>query len=99
MQKPLDREVKLAYVKEILAGKLSAPAAAKELGVHESTVYAWMKKYQEDPKQALPGSGNQKPEDEETRKLREKVKRLEAEVEFLKNVSAYFASGHGKSTR
>lgn len=99
MKDPLDRETKIAYVQQILSGKTSAPAAAKELGVHESTIYAWMKKFQEDPINALPGSGKQKPEDEETRKLRDKVKKLEAEVEFLKNVSAYFASGHGKSTR
>ena len=99
MKEPIDREAKIAYVQQILSGKISAPAAAKELGVHESTVYAWIKKLQEDPENALPGSGNQKPEDEETRKLRDKVKKLEAEVEFLKNVSAYFASGHGKSTR
>lgn len=38
-------------------------------------------------------------EDEDNRKLRDKVKKLEAEVEFLKNVSAYFASGHGKIMR
>jgi transposase len=99
MKVSIDREVKLAYVQQILTAKISASAAAKELGVHESSVYTWVKKYQEDPANALPGSGKQKPEDEENRKLREKVKNLEAEVEFLKNVSAYFASGHGKSTR
>jgi len=99
MKTPIDREVRIAYVQQILDGKQSALAAAKELGVHESTVYAWSKKHQEDPVNGLPGSGNQKPEDAESRMIREKVRKLEAEVEFLKNVSAYFASGHGKSTR
>ena len=99
MRDPIDREAKIAYVQQIVSGKISAPAAAKELGVHESTVYAWLKKFQQDPENALPGSGKQKLEDEENRKLRDTVKKLEAEVEFLKNVSAYFASGHGKSTR
>jgi transposase len=99
MKAPIGREVKLAYVEQILAGKTTAAAVAKEIGVHESSVYMWLKKYREDPINALPGSGNQKPEEEENRKLRERVKNLEAEVEFLKNVSAYFASSHGKSTR
>lgn len=99
MRKLIDRETKLAYVQQIIDGKMTAPAAAKELGVHETTVYEWVKKYKADPQHALPGSGKQKPDDEETRKLRKQVKQLEAEVEFLKKASAYFASGHGKSMR
>jgi hypothetical protein len=39
MKAPIDREVKLAYVQQILTGKISASVAAKELGVHESSVY------------------------------------------------------------
>jgi len=99
MGKLIEREVKIAYVKQIIEKKITARQVAKELNLHEATVYDWVKKYRNDPENALPGSGNQKPEDEEVRKLREKVKQLEAEVDFLKNVTAYFASDHGKSTR
>lgn len=99
MAKLIQREVKLAYVKQILENKMTVKEAAKELGVNDGTVYDWLKKYKTDPQNALPGSGHQKPDDEENRKLRERVKQLEEEVEFLKNVTAYFAGGHGKSTQ
>lgn len=96
----IEREVKIAYVKQIVEKKMTARAVARELQVHEATVYDWVKKYRIDPENALPGSGHQKPDDEENRKLRERVKQLEAEVAFLKNVSAYFAANdHGKSTQ
>ena len=98
MGKLVQREVKLAYIKQIVENKMTTKDAAKELGVNEGTVYDWLKKYRNDPQNALPGSGHQKPDDEENRKLREKVKQLEAEVDFLKNVTAYFAGSQGKST-
>ncbi len=88
----------MAYVKQIIEGKMTVPEAAKELKVIDDTVYEWAKKYRQDPSNALPGSGNQKPEDEQLRSLREETKRLKAEVDFLKNVTAYFASNHKKST-
>ena len=99
MGKLIERDVKLTYVKQITEKKMTARDAAKELHVHEATVFDWMRKYHMDPKNALPGSGYQKPDDEESRKLREKVKQLEAEVDFLKNVTVYFAGGHGKGTQ
>ena len=46
----------------------------------------------------MPGSGNQKPDDEEMRKLRAENKRLQDEITFLKNVTAYFAKDHRKNT-
>jgi transposase len=99
MGKLIQRDVKLAYIKQIIENKITVKEAAKELGVNDATVYDWLKKYRNDPQNALPGSGHQKPDNEENRKLREKVKQLEAEVDFLKNVTAYFAGSHGKSTQ
>lgn len=95
----IDRDTKIAYVKEIIAGTMSAASAARELGVSAGTVSDWLRKYREDPENALPGSGKQKPEDSEARKLREENVRLKLEIEFLKKAAAYFAKDHGKSTR
>ena len=74
MGKLIEREVKIAYVKQIVEKKMTARSVAQELHVHEATVHDWVKKYRVDPENALPGSGHQKPDDEENRKLREKVK-------------------------
>lgn len=38
---------------------------ARDIGVSESTVRGWVKKYQEHGANAFPGSGNLRPEDEE----------------------------------
>jgi transposase len=56
--------------------------AAKELNVNEATIYEWMKKLRNDGQAALPGSGYQKPEDEETRKLRDRVNNLKLRSTF-----------------
>lgn len=89
-------------MQQIIDGKISPLAAAKEVGVHETTAYAWLKKYTRDPRgpkdpaNALSGSGKQKPEDEESRKLHEKAKKLEAEVEFQKMCRRSFQGATGK---
>jgi|LFRM01.1.fsa_nt_gb transposase len=67
-----DRDTKIAYVEQIRAGKLTAIEAARELGLHESTIYRWLKKYSEDGENAFPGSGRMRPD-------LEYVKRLERE--------------------
>lgn len=78
------KEVKLAYVEQILLKKLSVPEVAKELNVRNATVYEWVKKYREEPKDFMPGSGKQKPEDAEISKILRENKQLKAEVDFLK---------------
>ena len=97
MGNKIDREVKMAYIEQILLKKMTPPQVAKELGFNDGTVYDWVRKFKDDPANFMPGSGNQKPEDEELRRLRAKNKQLEDEIAFLKNVTAYFAKGHGKN--
>ena len=43
---------------------------ARDIGVSEATVRGWVKKYTEHGKNAFPGSGNLRPEDEEIRKMK-----------------------------
>lgn len=98
MGKIIDREVKLAYVEQIMLKKMTPPQVAKELKLNEGTVYDWVRKYKADPANFMPGSGNQKPDDEKITKLQAENKRLKDEIVFLKNVTAYFAKDHGKNT-
>jgi len=44
--------------------------AAEGLGIHQNILYRWIRQYKEDPKNAFPGNGNLKPEEEELRRLK-----------------------------
>jgi transposase len=46
------------------------------------------KKFEEDGQEAFPGSGRQKPEDEEMRRLRRENRRLQMQLEILKKAVA-----------
>ena len=59
----LSREEKLAYVEQILLKKKTVSEVVSSAGVHESTVYDWLKKYREDSLEAMPCSGNLKKSD------------------------------------
>ena len=86
----LSREEKLAYVEQLLLKKKTVPEVAKMTGVHEATVYDWMRKYRSNPTDFMPGSGNLKQADKEIKDLEKRIKELEAENDFLKKATAYF---------
>jgi len=86
----LSRESKLAYIEQILLKKKTVSEVAGSTGVHESTVYDWLKKYSEDPLELMPGSGNLKKSDKDVKVLEKRIKELENEVDFLKKATSYF---------
>ncbi|SRR5690554_356394 len=94
-----DKETKLAYVEQIVSGKMTVTEVMRELGCSRSVIYAWVKKYSEDGVSAFPGRGKMKAEDEYIRKLEKENRQLKNEVEFLKKAAAYFAEDQKKSTR
>ena len=65
----------------------SFTAVAKELGVDSATLSSWVRKADNDS-----GCDNPFQKDEEIRKLRREVARLEEENEILLKASAFFAS-------
>ena len=85
-------EFKLAAVKMITDQKLSVAEVARRLGVGENLLHTWKKAVLKDGTNAFPGSGHLTPQEEEIRKLRAEVKRLEAERDILKKATAFFAS-------
>jgi len=85
-------EFKLQAVKMILEQKLSVAEVARRLGVGENLLQLWKKAVLKGGVNAFPGSGHLTPLEEENRKLRAEVKRLEAERDILKKATAFFAS-------
>lgn len=99
MAKYYDRDTKLAYVEEIVSGRMTVSEVSKELGCAKTTVYSWLKKASQDGEDGFPGSGRMKPKDEYQRRLELENKRLKNEVKFLKRAAAYFAVDQKKGTR
>lgn len=85
-------EFKLAAVKMVLEQKLSVAEVSRRLGVAQNRLHTWKKAVLADGTKAFPGSGHLTPLEEENRKLRAEIKRLEAERDILKKATAFFAT-------
>jgi transposase len=61
---------------------------SRELGIRPDMLRRWKAKFEQDGHEAFPGSGRQKPEDEEMRQLRRENRRLQMQLEILKKAVA-----------
>ena len=85
------REFKLEAVKLVRDRGVAVSQASRDLDVAESVLRRWMRDVASDPKQAFPGHGQVKPEQQEIDRLRREVAKLKAERDILKKAAAYFA--------
>jgi len=85
------REFKVEACRLIKDRGVSYAQAAEDLGVHPTQLRDWVKKFADDPGQAFPGHGQQKPEQSEISRLKREVAKLRAERDILKKAAAYFA--------
>ena len=65
--------------------------AARSLGINANMLGRWVKEFNRDDGQAFRGNGKLSPEQEEIRKLKAQVKRLEMEKDILKKATVFFA--------
>jgi len=89
-RRSFDKEFKISAVKLVLDSGKSVKTIAAELGISDNTLFNWKKKYLEDAKNAFPGKGHMKPEQEELRKKDREIARLKMERDILKKAIAYF---------
>jgi transposase len=85
-------EFKLQAVAMITEQKLSVAEVARRLGVTENLLHSWKKAVLKKGAAAFPGAGHLTPVEEELRRLRADVKRLEMERDILKKATAFFAT-------
>jgi transposase len=85
------REFKLEAVRLIKERGVSYARASEDLEVHPTQLREWVKRFADDPQQAFPGHGQQKPEQQEIARLKREVAKLKAERDILKKAAAYFA--------
>jgi transposase len=91
VRRKFDKDFKQESVKLVLVQKRPVAAVAREIGVHENTLRKWVAQYQDHQGNAFPGSGNLRPEDEDTRRLLKRISDLEEENSILKKATAIFA--------
>ncbi len=91
MSKNYDKTFKVQTVQMIQEEGKPVSQVARELGISANTLYRWVAEHNQDGKQAFPGSGNLKPEDQATRELHKRIRDLEEENDILKKAMHYFA--------
>jgi transposase len=84
-------EFKIETIKLVTELGHDVKALARDIGVHENTIYKWIQKYQEDQNEPFVGSGHQRSEEAELRKADKKIADLEQEVAILKKAIAIFS--------
>jgi len=63
----------------------------RELGVYQGALRSWRNELEKDKIHAFPGTGHQKPLEEENRQLRKELARVQRERDILKKAAAYFS--------
>jgi len=89
IRRQYDEEFKKNAVKLSYASPKSTRQVAEDLGISESRLYAWRKKYTAEGEKT-----RQATDEEEIKSLRLEVAELKIERDMLKKATAYFASLH-----
>ncbi|MFC0331917.1 transposase [Paenibacillus sepulcri] len=84
MAKKYDKEFKILTVRLVQEEGKSVAQVAREMGLHENTLYRWMTEFKQAGGNAFPASGQLKPDDKAARELQKRIRELEEENEILK---------------
>ena len=90
-QRQFTREFKLEAVRLLQSSGKSGVQVAKDLGISDSVLYRWRKQFSEQGHQAFPGHGHQTELEEENRRLKRELERVQQEREILKKVLSIFS--------
>ncbi len=90
-RKHYSKQFKIDAVKLVTEQGFNVSEAARNLGIHHSSLRHWKKEFESDGNQAFPGKGNLSAEKDELNRLRKENKRLRMERDILKKATAFFA--------
>jgi transposase len=90
-RKHYSKQFKIDAVKLVTEQGFNVSEAARNLGIHHSSLRRWKRHLESDGNQAFPGKGNLSAEKQELDRLRKENKRLRMEREILKKATAFFA--------
>jgi len=91
-RKHYSKQFKIDAVKLVTEQGYKVAEAARNLGIHHSSLRNWKKQFETDGNQSFPGKGHMTSDKEELYRLRKEVKKLQMEREILKKAAAFFAN-------
>jgi transposase len=91
VQNTYTREFKEEAVQLAQTSGKSIAQVARELGISDTSIHQWRKELTEHGKEAFPGSGHQTALEEENRRLKRELERVQQEREILKKVLSIFS--------
>ena len=92
IRKKYSKEFKLDAVSLGVEQGYTRLEAARSLGIDAKMLGRWVREHQSDDGHAFRGNGKLTPEQEEIRKLKSQVKRLQMEKDILKKATVFFAA-------
>ena len=90
-RKHYSKQFKIDAVQLVTEQGFDVSEAARNLGIHHSSLRRWKRQLESDGNQAFPGKGNMSAEKQELDRLRKENKRLRMERDILKKATAFFA--------
>ena len=91
VQKTYTREFKEEAVRLVQSSGKPIAQIARELGISDSAIHGWRKELMEHGKDAFPGKGHQSELEEENRRLKRELERVQQERDILKKVVGIFS--------
>jgi transposase len=85
------REFKLEAVRMVVEGGHRVTEVARDLDLRPDMLRRWQREFEGDQRQAFPGQGHLKPDEEEMRRLRRDLERVREERDILKKALAIFS--------
>ena len=90
-RKQYSKEFKLDAVSLVTEQGYTQMEAAKRLDINANMLSRWVRELSDTDGQAFRGNGKLTPEQEENKRLRAEIKRLEMERDILKKATVFFA--------
>ena len=91
VQKVYSKEFKEEAVRLVETSGKSITQIARELGISDSAIHNWRKELAEHGREAFPGKGHQIELEEENRRLKRELERVQQERDILKKVVSIFS--------
>src|SRR5579883_1420412 len=90
-QKIYTREFKEEAVRLAQTSGKPIMQVARELGISDTSIHQWRKELAQHGKDAFPGNGHQTPLEDENRRLKREIERLQQERDILKKAVSIFS--------